>query len=415
MKRFLAGLILTLPMFGFAQSNFHKGYVLTNSKDTLKGYLDYREDKNNPVAIVFKQEANASPKTYTLKDCAGFGIDEIVSYQRHVVNISLGTDDMTKLTEIVDTGSKREPVFLQVIQEGQQLSFFNYEDQVKRRYYILDKGEQEPQELIRQLYMKAGESGVVLTNAKYARQLMAVLRKHGKYTERLESRLGRLNYTREDLLKIVELINGQQLEKSKFPKTRFFAGAGINAGSIGFSGAHVLAGPDAGSKLSFGPTIATGIDFFANPAIRRLLFRVELAVMTGKNKISSPAVSLSFDQAGVLINPQVIYHLYNAADFKVFIGGGVGFNFSRYSNQKSTRYSKNFYTGVETVKTNDPNDLLDLETFYASFPVSAGVVLNKKIELSIGYSMPAAITNYALFNADKQQFRLGVNYLFGKH
>lgn len=415
MKCFLAGLLLTLPMFGFSQSNFHKGYVLTNSKDTLKGYLDYRENKNNPVAVVFKEDGNASPKTYTLKDCSGYGINDMVSYQRHVVNISLGPDDMTKLTEVVDTSSKREPVFLQVIQEGQRVTFFHYEDQVKRRYYILDKGDQEPQELIRQLYIQTDNPGRMLTNVKYARQLMAILRKYGKYSESLENRLGRLKYTQEDLLKIVVLINDQQPEKSKFPKSRFFAGAGINAALLGFSGAHVLAGSDAGSKLSFGPAITAGMDFFANPAIRRLLFRVELSLMMSKNKISSPSATQSFDQMGAVLSPQVIYHLYNAADFKVFIGGGLGLNLSRYSNQKSTRYTTNFYTGAETVKTNQPNDLLELETFYASFPVTAGVVLNKKIELSVGYSMPTAITNYALFNADKQQFRLGVNYLFGKH
>jgi hypothetical protein len=279
MKRFLAGLLLTLPMFGFAQSNFHKGYVLTKSKDTLKGSIDYREEKNTPVAFVFKQDGNASPKTYTPGDCLGYGINGIASYQSHVVNISLGTDDMTKLTEVADTSSKRERVFLQVIQAGQRVSFFYHEDPVKRRYYILDKGELEPQELIRQLYMKAGSSGTVLTDVKYARQLMSLLMKYGKHTESLEKRLGRLNYTREDLLRMIELINDQKLEQSKFPKSRFFVGAAINAGSIGFSGAHALAGSDASAKFSFGPAIAAGIDFFANPAIRRLSFRVEMALM----------------------------------------------------------------------------------------------------------------------------------------
>lgn len=414
MKRFLAGLILTLPMFGFSQSNFHKGYVLTNTKDTLKGYLDYRENKNNPVAVVFKQELNGSPKTYTPKDCAGYGINGMVSYQSHVVNISLGPEDMSLLTEVVDTSSKREPVFLEVIQDGQRVTFFHYEDQVKRRYYILDKGDQEPQELIRQLYMQADNPGKMLTNVRYARQLMAVLRKYGKYSESLENRLGRLKYTREDLLKVVEMINDQQLEESKFPKSRFFAGAGLNGSLLGFSGAHVLAGSNASSKLSFGPTVATGIDVFANPAIRRLLFRIELAFSMSKNKISSPSAMQSFDQVGVAVNPQLIYHLYNAADFKVFIGGGIGLNLSRYSNQKSSRYTISLYNGAETVKTNNPNDLLELETFYASFPVTAGVVLNKKLELSLGYSMSSAITDYALFNAKKQQFRLGLNYLFGR-
>ncbi|SHF78026.1 outer membrane beta-barrel protein [Pedobacter caeni] len=415
MKRFLCGLLLALPLLSSAQLNFHKGYVLTNSKDTLKGYLDYKEGKNNPVSVIFKSELNGNLQTYNLKNCAGYQINEMVSYQRHQVNISLSPEALSAIPQVIDTTSRRDTVFLQVLQSGQHLTLFSYEDDIKKRFFILDKGEVEPQELIRLLYFKSGNSGAVLTNARYARQLLMLLRKYNKLTPAIESRLGRLNYDQADLLKLVGHINDQEPEKSRFPKSRFFVGLGVNASTLGFTGAHELAGPDAKSKLSFGPTITAGVDVFANPAIRKMVFRMELALMMGSNSASTLVRKQSFDQMEAVLTPQLIYHFYNAEAFKAFFGVGVGLNFASYRNQKAIRHVNDFFTGAEVIKENEPSHMLDLQSFYFNFPVTAGVVLNKKIELSLGYSMPTALTNYTYFNADKQRFRLGINYLFGKH
>lgn len=412
MKRFLFGLLLVLPLLSSAQLNFHKGYVLTNSKDTLKGYLDYKEGKNNPTSVIFKSELNGTPQTFTLKNCAGYQINEMVSYQRHLVNISLSPEALSDITEAIDTTARRDSVFLQILQAGQHLTLFSYEDNIKKRFFILDKGDAEPQELTRLLYFKSGNSGVVLTNARYARQLLMFLRKYDKLTPAIESRLGRISYDQADLLKLVGYINDQAPEKSRFPKSRFFAGAGVNASALGFSGAHDLAGPGVKSKFFLGPVIGGGIDIFSNPAIRKMIFRMELAFMMSRNSASTPVRKQSFDQMEVVFTPQIIYHVYNAEDFKVFFGAGAGLNFVRSSNQKAIRHV--FYTGEEEIRENEPYHMLDLEKFYFNIPVTAGVVFNKKIELSLSYSMPTAITNYTHFNADKQRFRFGVNYLFGK-
>ncbi|AOM78062.1 hypothetical protein [Pedobacter steynii] len=416
MKRFLACLFMALPMLSVAQSNFHKGYVVTNSKDTLKGYLDYKEGKNNPDFITFKRELNAASETYNLKNCAGFQVNEMVTYQRHLVNISSGTDDLSLLSEVADTSSRQDSVFLQVIQAGQRVTLFSYEDQIKKRYFIQDKEERVPQELIRQLYLNAENTSIVVTNSKYARQLMLLLRKYGKSTDKIERRLANLRYLQGDLLDVVERINDQQAEKSKFPKSRFFGGAGINLSSISFGGMHDLAASDAKSKLFIGPAITGGVDLFANPAIRRLLFRTELTLMTAKNKISIPnKKEFSFEQLEAVLTPQIIYHVYNADDFKVFVGAGIGFNFSSYKNQKFIAYDLGLFNGGYDRVENRPGDMIDLEAFHFNFPISAGAVLNKRIELNMSYSMPSGITRYGYFNVRKERIRVGINYLFGKY
>lgn len=41
MKSFLIGLLFASPLLLSAQSNFQKGYVVTNSNDTLRGTVNY--------------------------------------------------------------------------------------------------------------------------------------------------------------------------------------------------------------------------------------------------------------------------------------------------------------------------------------------------------------------------------------
>ena len=58
--------------------------------------------------------------------------------------------------------------------------------------------------------------------------------------------------------------------------------------------------------------------------------------------------------------------------------------------------------------------MTEFEKLYFSIPAVAGVVINKNIEIAIGYSFPAAITNYSSYDITMQRMRIGVNYLFGK-
>lgn len=412
MKRFFLFLLMAIPAIGIAQSNFQKGYLVTNGGDTLKGYIDYREGLKTPTSFVFKSELNSSAlKTYTLKDCIVWHIDDMASYQRFLVDISLGSVEISKISSLVDTASRRDTVFLQILQSGPNVTLYAYVDRIKTRFYILDKTDTLPTELVMQVYYRDDESGKLITNLRYARQLSSLMQKYGKLTPQNEHRLATLKYKEDELVKVAALINGQEKLKSKYKQFRWFAGLSLDMANTKFQGETPLASSDTKSKTSFSPMFSGGVDLFVNPAIRRLLFRMEMAFVKSNSEVTSPAGGNSFDQMSFIFSPSILYHVYNADKLKVFVSVGTGLNYSKVSNLVNFKYEKGILTD-DLRKVGVP---FDLEKFYITIPINAGVVLNKRIELLAGYSVPTSMTSYVYYSADRQRFRVGLNYLFGKH
>ena len=411
MKRLLLSLLFVVPLFAFAQSNFQKGYVVTPAKDTLRGYIDYKERAVNPKSFNFRSQPNSETQQFNTNNTTEVVINETIVYQVFAVNISTSEVNISQLSSSPDFKFRRDTVFLKVLQAGTNINLYAYRDQLKLRFYSKDNSSAEPVELIRQLYLKDG--GVLMSIDSYRRQLLAAI---GKLNPAKEQQLSRfLKYEETDLVKAVALINNQEVGKPTTPPIRFFAGIGLNAGKAKYHGTNLLANTAAVSTTSYLPAINAGIDMFANPEIGKLIYRAELSFSMSKNKVSTTtsdqanaALSQSFDQFNVALTPQVIYNLYNKENLKAFIGIGAAINFATYSNNRLSRYNS-FRNDTE-----ESSDMTEFEKLYFSIPAVAGVVINKNIEIAIGYSLPAAITNYSSYDITMQRMRIGVNYLFGK-
>lgn len=414
-KYALFSFLLIVPMLGFAQSNFQSGYVVTNSKDTLKGFIDYKERKATPRSIDFRSDRNGRTKVYQLDDCIAYGIDGQVYYQRFVVNVSLSEVEISKLSYEENMAVQRDTVFLRVLQEGKNLSLYVYTDQLKRRYYIKNRDAEEPIELIQSIYLNGEAGNAIVKNNKYQRQLLLEMKRLQIGTPAEQERILQLDYREAPLLKVCATINGQELQKPKLRSTRLFAGLGVNMSRASYSGEHALNSPNAKSKNSALPMATAGLDLFVNPAIGKLIFRTELSVAMNKNEVSiagidnwKSALSHKFDLVNVALTPQFIYNVYNTSKLKCFFGLGLGLNL--VNTTKNTFSFLNSLNDVTTVM----EDGVIIEKFSYSFQGMAGVVLNKKIEIAAGYSPGTAITNYSYFNVGMERFRLGINYLFGK-
>lgn len=404
MKRFLVLLLLVLPAIGISQTNFQKGYVVTNAKDTLKGYIDYREHSYNPTSVTFSADGRSATKTYTLKDCAEFYVDDVTSYRRFLVNISIASNEFSDLSEKANKRFRTDTVFLQVLQAGPNVTLYSYTDRIKERFYIQDKTDAVPVELVRELSHQVNVPGKIFASIQYARQLLELLRKYGKSTEGNERKLASLSYNSRDLIKMTLLINDQKPAVLKFPTTRWFAGLSLDLGHTKVVFYDKLTSADAKSKTTVSPMISAGVDVFANPAVRKMVFRTELYLTKSNSQVSSARAFNAFDMITGTLSSGILYHIYNAHNFKFYMSGSFALNFSKFSNQTGYKIMD------EKLEPYKLDNAFYLKPMNITFPVNVGVVLNKKFELLAGYNFPTTLNDYMY----RQRTRLGVNYLFGK-
>lgn len=199
-----------LPSVCFSQYNFKSGYVITLKGDTLKGFIDEHEWDNNPRYISFKTRGLDKSQKLTVADIDQFTVDNAITYKRYVCRISLGTIDENHLAN-KDTTVKIDTVFLEVLQSGKNISLFSYSDDIKSRYFTMEKGDVTPQELIYMVYLRAN---VQATNAVrtqtdniFIQQLGSLALKYGRLTDQMQKTLDHLEYREHSISKVVSQIN----------------------------------------------------------------------------------------------------------------------------------------------------------------------------------------------------------------
>lgn len=404
MKRSLLILFWVIPFLSIAQTSYRSGYLITNSQDTLRGFISFKEESKNPVAVYYRSDLGAKTQVFPLKDCKAYVVENFYSYRRETVNISTSNDDLNRLPASLgpDSSSKKDIVFLRILQSGENVSLFMYTDDIKNRFYIQSKEDPAPLELIRNVFYK--RPAVVSTENKFQVQLYLLMQKYKKNLTPKDINLEWVGYNANDLIKVVSKINNQSVVKSSVKDTRFFIGAGLSASSFAYKGSHPLANAVAESKKSYDPMITIGFDYIPKPLIGKMVYRVDATLFLSKNEITQKLADLkhSFDELTIAITPQVIYNVYNSNKIKFYAGAGVSANFSSYSN--------NLISSLNYDSDPKKNDI-DFSAFSFSPKITVGFVLNNKIEFSGGYYLRSKITDYQAFKIDVSRLSIGVHYL----
>lgn len=407
MKLYLITLtaILLLPLFSFAQSNFKPGYVVGLKGDTLKGSIDYKEWEHNPKQFTFKSSAGVLQQ-FTVQKSKAFAVTGFEYYEKYIVRVSQDTINATQLHSTLDTIYQVDTVFLHTMVKGRYFSLYSYRDNIKTRYYILEPGDAQPQELSYHAYIDQ-DASVKYVN-RYRVQLENVAQKNNVNNSKLAGMLSDARYSDHDLLAIAATINGsdpkQFLSKSQFG-TRFFAGAGISYNDMLFTG--TIEYPDSYTVF---PRVSFGMDFLNNKDVQRLYARVEIAVTGNQSSFndSYQETQLKVTQYTASFIPQIYYNFYSTQRLKVFAGGGLAVNFSTYP----TRYTVTVQ-GIHPAPVKQDN-FPDYHTLWESLVLKAGVVLNNHVEIYAGYSPPTTITDdYVEFAGNLVTYQAGINFLFG--
>lgn len=163
------------------------------------------------------------------------------------------------------------------------------------------------------------------------------------------------------------------------------------------------------------PKISLGTDFFINPSVQQIIFRIELSYSYSNNRFDHSVTaenatiksySLAFTQRTITVTPQVLFNIYNKNKLKIYIDGGLSDN---------NTFTPNDNPIVSGGLSSDY--LYRFKPFWANYAFQAGVVLDKKIEFAFTFtnSIPSLTTFPDVVTIANRSTCFSVKYLFGRN
>ncbi len=120
-KELIIIVVLLLTSTGvWAQRDYRKGYIITNTQDTIYGWIDYRGDIRNSKVCSFKESEAGQVTDYTPLDIAAYRYIDSKFY----VSKNVGTADAPK------------QVFLEYLVNGLAKLYYFRDDNTNEHYYI---------------------------------------------------------------------------------------------------------------------------------------------------------------------------------------------------------------------------------------------------------------------------------------
>jgi hypothetical protein len=400
---------LLSPLFTLAQSNYKPAYVVTIKGDTLKGEINQKEWFGNPRTIEFKNSAGV--KNYTVDDIRFFELLNSVSYQRYAGPISIDETNTAKLSNGKDSTIKQDIVFLKIEQKGANVTLYSYVDAIKTRFYITENNPDNITELVYRIYFLPDHGVQTRSENIFIPQLYDMATKYNPSSERLKREIESATYSSTDLKSISQKINNMVADKKNYggkASWKLFAGVGINSTSFKHSGTFSFFNVQ--DHTSVFPTLSLGVNVTPNPNVGKLVVRGEIQVTGATFKsivdryFNDPAYKAEYkiNQFIIILNPQVIYTIYNTNAFKFYVDGGLAINIAKDSG--------NSLYNPKLDKTDE--NYLYLSKNWFNFPIKLGIVLNKKIDIWASYTTPASITDNSKYSIDATSIKAGINYQF---
>jgi hypothetical protein len=156
-----------------AQENFIPGYIIDNKRDTITGFIDFRDWEKNPPFIDFKVNSADNPRRLKPADIFEFGVNNEI-YVAAAVETEVTPTSAKDLEPNPELKIKKDTVFLRAVLRGdKELYYYNNEDS-RVNFYI--KTGQEFDLLVQKLYLKQVDlRRIIVENKTYAGQLSLYL------------------------------------------------------------------------------------------------------------------------------------------------------------------------------------------------------------------------------------------------
>lgn len=266
MKRLiLLKTLLCLAEFSFSQTDFRKGYVITNARDTLFGLVDYREKAIAYESCDFKASKGQNTITYEPSSIIGYGFENDKSFQSREISIK---------------NQPSQVAFLEVIVSG-PVSLFKFKDT-----YFIEKGNDGLQQLINETKEVFVEGKRVLKNTN---QHIGTINMLVFDCAEIRTRVQKIRLREKDLTNLIDDYNRCKRESSitfkvKKPWTKAIIGltGGLNVSQLKFDtnpGYEHLTGD---FEVSKSPMIGASFDILSPRLSERISFHGDLLYLTSK-------------------------------------------------------------------------------------------------------------------------------------
>lgn len=398
----------------FGQKQIQKGWVVTNTGDTLKGDIVMSDWGRNPEKITFK---TTSEKKYEVADLQAFGVDgENLLYKRYTIEKHL--TPVSEYDEIPSDENKTESItaWLNILVQG-KISLGHYMNSERSYfYYIRDN---QPVELIYSKGIKKfnGEkdkndsrygSSSVTENLEYKKQLWN-LNIAEKDMGDISEQLNRTGYNVYELTNVFSKLNNVAVKKTAKGGGTFFVGLGVAAFSTTVTGSGTLLDNSSEIKSATSPLIKFGYLIKSSSPYARLSFMVEGALLfyntTGTKKtVTSNGIKYDFKNTFAGAGLSVKYTLNPLARTRVSLNAGV---LGLINVSKKNQTSEESLSGSVSVYPNTPK----FKNVVASPAVGAMVSLSK-FDLFADYRFGSNMTEYINTNYKVNILSVGVAYRF---
>jgi len=416
----LASLFLTMYLFTtttYAQKNLREAIIVSNNGDTTNGFIDIKEWVANPEFFSFATAKGAPLSRFSIGDIQYFNIKGVDEYIRYKVNVSMDEESLSSIGE-KDTSFEVRTVFLKTLVKGKNVSLFSYTDHLKRRFYLLEKNDATPTELLNSVYILNGQ---LKEDRQYRSMLTSAAIKYITSEDNLLFQIDHAGFNAADIISICSRLNGKvesenttKFDGKKSVAWRILAGVGINDGSLTMSGDNIFSGIN--SKPFYFPLALTAADLMITPEVGKIVLRSQLHITNYKTDgyvfkdfaQYTEEYFFKFKQLNIAFTPQLLYNLYNQKNLKWFLGAGAGFNFSSYPTNELK-----FVRKSSTNSGGFIDNYLQLKKFWMNLCFSTGVDINR-MELAFVFLPKTSITRTLAYGLDNSSLQLHAAFYLKK-
>jgi hypothetical protein len=316
--------LICIAEFSFSQTDYRKGYVITNSYDTLYGLVDYRENDKAYVSCDFKVSKGQNTIAYEPGSIIGYGFENDKFFQSKEISIR---------------NQPSQVVFLEVIVRG-FVSLYKFEDT-----YFIEKGNNGLQQLINETNEVVVKGRRVLKNTN---QHISTINMLVFDCAEIRTRVQKLRLSEKELTNLIEDYNRCKGEssvsfKAKKPWTKAIIGVtgGLNASQLNFKtnlGNEHLAGVFERSKS---PMIGVSLDILSPRLSERISFHGHLLYLTSRyynytlyttsSSVARNYVTIELQQLKVPIG---IRYTFPKREFTPYFNAGISSTIHLSSNSK---------------------------------------------------------------------------------